>query len=82
MPPRPPLGIGTATTEIASVTRGDALVRFGIWVKLPSGSSLATNRLMGTFDVQSPEPKVCAKPASAHRRRRRSSRALSTLEFP
>ncbi len=45
---------GTVMTDISSVTQGKALVRMGMWVKLPSGSTLATIRLMGGFDIQSP----------------------------
>lgn len=45
---------GTVMTDISSITQGKALVRMGMWVKLPSGSTLACLRVMGVFDVQSP----------------------------
>lgn len=45
---------GSVMTDISSATQAKALVRFGIWVKLPSGSTMANNRLAGSFDVQSP----------------------------
>ena len=45
---------GTALTDISSATAGKALVRFGIYVKLASGSALACVRVAGSYDVQSP----------------------------
>ena len=45
---------GTAMTDISSVTQAKGLVRFGIWVKLASGSTLACVRVMGSFDIQAP----------------------------
>lgn len=45
---------GTALTDITSSTQAKALVRFGIWVKLASGGSLACVQLAGSFDIQSP----------------------------
>ena len=45
---------GTAMTDISGVTQAKAVVRFGIWVKLASGSTLACVRLAGSYDVQSP----------------------------
>ncbi len=44
----------TAMNDIASVTQAKALVRFGMWVKLNSGSTLACVRLAGSFDIQAP----------------------------
>ena len=48
------LKYSTAMTDISSSTQAKALVRFGIWVKLPSGSSLNCVRLSGYFDVLAP----------------------------
>lgn len=45
---------GTAMTDISAATQAKAVVRFGIWVKLPSGNTLACIRLAGSYDVQSP----------------------------
>lgn len=44
----------TGMNDIASVTQAKSLVRFGMWVKLASGSALACVRLAGSFDIQSP----------------------------
>ena len=48
------LKYGTALTDISSSTQAKALVRFGVWVKLASGSALACVQLAGSFDIQSP----------------------------